>query len=273
MAKKKTNDWLVMPTPHSTYNDDAVESALLDKARELLATDITSNLQFMILSGNFYESRGYAYSAIRDWKGASKPSASSRKKPKLDATFACLSVYLGSLVNFQVDYFYAYDEVKKILYEQDREDLWIIIEEKLPFVSLPPAEMFPEGLKSPVSPYYVIKQDESLVLGELYPSVYLSNVVDNLKSRFFCYFSHEGSTAFGFFNNLPVSAKFGFDKEAKIFDFEPTTENIIKYIQNAETIKDLYVALISCHNSSVLEQFLISDYETLLNKLLMMEDL
>ncbi len=271
MAKKKKS-WLIMPKPHSTFNDEAIEEALLEKARELLATQHTENLQFMIMSGNFFESRGYAYSAIRDWKGAAKPSEKARRKPILDATFACLSVYLGSLVSFQVDFFYAYDEIKNILMESDREDLWIIIEEKLPFVSLPPQEMFPEGLKSPISPYYVIKQDEDLCLGELYPSVYLSNVVNNLKSRFFCFFSYEGYTAFGFFNNLPISAKFGFDQDIKSFDDVPTGENLVEFINKSETIKDLFVALINCHNSSMLEQFLISDYETLLNKLLEMED-
>lgn len=267
---KKTKPWLIMPKPHSSFNDDEVESALLAKARELLGDD--SSVSFMMLSGNFFETQGFAYSAIRDWRGASKPSTFSKKKPILDATFACLSVYLGSLVSFQVDFYYAYDEIKKILLENNREDLWIIIEEKLPFVSLPPQEMFPAGLKSPISPYYVIKQDEDLVLGELYPSVYLSNVVSNLKSRFFCFYSFEGYTAFGFFNVLPISAKFGFNKPTIPFDKVPTSENLIKYVNNAETIKDLFFALIQCHNASMLEQFLIPDYESLVNKLLEMED-
>jgi hypothetical protein len=278
LAKKKTESgdgWLIMPKPHSSYNDPAVENALLEKARELLGKKVTADgeeLNFMILSGNFFESKGYAYSAIRDWKGAAKPSAlGAKRKPILDATFACLSVYLGSLVSFQVDFYYAYDEIKKILLDTNREDLWNIIEEKLPFVSLPPAEMFPPGLKSPISPYYVIKQDEELCLGELYPSVYLSNVVTNLKSRFFCFFSAEGSTGFGFFNDLPVSAKFGFSKTPKLFTDVPTSENLIKFIKKAETLKDLFAALIHCHNASMLEQYLIEDYESLLNKLLEMD--
>ena len=137
-----------------------------------------------------------------------KPSATSKKKPLLDATFACLSVYLGSLVSFQVDFFFAYDEIKKILMEHDREDLWIIIEEKLPFVSLPPQEMFPGNLKSPISPYYVIKQDEELVLGELYPSVHLSKIVTNLKSRFFCFFSYEDRSMRQTLSDQPVSVFF-----------------------------------------------------------------
>ena len=268
MAKKKEK-WLIMPQPHSSFNDDSVEDALLGKARELLGN--ASGLSFMMLSGNFFETRGYAYSAIRDWKGATKPSTSSRRKPILDATFACLSVYLGSLVSFQVDFFYAYDEIKKILLDSDREDLWIIIEEKLPFVSLPPQEMFPQNLKSPISPYYVIKQDDDLVLGELYPSVYLSKVVANIKTRFFCFFSYEGYTAFGFFNVLPMDAKFGFDKPSKEFNEIPDSNNLGRFIENAENIKDLFVALIQTHNASMVEQFLIPDYESLLNKLLEME--
>lgn len=268
---KEQKEWLIMPKPHSTFNDDAVEAALLQKARELIAPD-DPNLSFMMLSGNFYETRGYAYSAIRDWKGAIKPSMSQKKKPVTDATFACLSVYLGSLVSFQVDFLYAYDEIKKILLENDREDLWNIIEEKLPFVSMPPQEMFPEGLKSPISPYYVIKQDQEMCFGELYPSVYLSNIAKTLKSRFFCFFSFEGYTAFGFFNLLPLSAKFGFEKPAKEFKDVPTSENLIKFINGCKTIKDLFVALINCHNASMLEQYLIEDYESLLNNLLEMED-
>ncbi|MHA1821260.1 MAG: hypothetical protein ACTSVC_12355 [Promethearchaeota archaeon] len=262
----KKSSWLIMPKPHSSFNDDEIENELINKARELLGN--ASGLSFMMLSGNFFETKGFAYSAIRDWKGAIKPSSSSKKKPILDATFACLSVYLGSLVSFQVDYYYAYDEIKKILIENNREDLWMIIEEKLPFVSLPPQEMFPAGLRSPISPYYIIKQDDTLVLGELYPSVYLSNVVSNLKSRFFCFFSHGGYTAFGYFNVLPISAKFGFDKPAREFNKSPTKKNILEYIKNTKTIKDLFVALITCHNASMLEQFLIPDYESLLNKLL-----
>ncbi|MBD3350288.1 MAG: hypothetical protein GF364_02270 [Candidatus Lokiarchaeota archaeon] len=271
MPRSKKKDWLKMPIPHSTFNDDNVEEALLEKARELIAPG-DLNLQFMMLSGNFFETKGYAYSAIRDWRGMTKPSKNQKRKPILDATFACLSVYLGSLVSFQVDFWYAYDEIKKILIDNDREDLWIIIEEKLPFVSMPPAEMFPEKLKSPISPYYVIKQDEDLCFGELYPSVYLSNIVKSLKSRFFCFFSYQGYTAFGFFNLLPLGAKFGFEKEPKDFEGVPTSENIIEFTNNCETIKDLYVALITAHNASMLEQFLIEDYETLLNNLLEMDD-
>ncbi|MHA1729516.1 MAG: hypothetical protein ACTSWY_12390 [Promethearchaeota archaeon] len=272
MVKKKSKKWLVMPKPHSTFVDEQVDEALREKAREILGKD-SAELQFMILSGNFFESKGFAYSAIRDWRGATKPSANSRKRPLLDATFAYLSVYLGSLVSFQVDFFYAYEEIKEILIKNDREDLWVIIEEKLPFVSLPPMEMFPEGLKSPIAPYYVIKQDDDLCLGELYPSVYLSEIVDNLKSRFFCFFSYEGNTAFGFFNVLPVIDKFGFNEPSNNFSKEPSSENLIKYISEIKTIKDLFVALINCHNSSILEQFLVEDYESLLSKLLQMEEM
>jgi len=260
-----------MPVPHSTYNDEVLENALLEKARELIAPN-NSSLSFIMLSGNFYEEKGYAYSAIRDWKGATKPSANQRKKPILDATFACLSVYLGSLVSFQVDFLYAYEEIKKILLENNREDLWFIIEEKLPFVSMPPQEMFPEKLKSPISPYYVIKQDEDMSFGELYPSVYLTNIVKSIKSRFFCFFTHEGYTAFAFFNLLPLEAKFGFEKPPKKFGGEPTSKNILKYIKSCKTLKDLFIALITAHNASLLEQYLIKDYESLINNLLEMDD-
>ena len=77
-----------------------------------------------------------------------------------------------------------------------------------------------------------------LVLGELYPSVYLSKVVTNIKTRFFCFFSYEGYTAFGFFNVLPMDAKFGFDKPTKEFNEIPDSNNLSKYIENAENIKE-----------------------------------
>ncbi len=272
MDKKKTKDLLIMPKLHSKFNDAEVEQALLEKSRELLGKE-TQELSFLLLSGNFFDTRGYAYSAIRDWRGVTKPSESSRKKPILDATFACLSVYLSSLISFQTDFNFAYEEIKKILTEKDRDDLWEIISEKLPFVSLPPAEMFPENLKSPISPYYVIKQDEELTLGELYPSVYLSNVVKNLKSRFFCFFSFDGNTSFGFFNSLPTAANFGFDEPPKTFEGDPSTQNLVKFIHEASNLKDLFVALITCHNSSILEQYLIEDYESFLNSLLEIQEI
>ncbi len=108
----KKSKWLILPEPHSSFNDDEVEHALLDKARELLGEE-SAGLSYMLLSGNFFETKGYAYSAIRDWRGAAKPSATNKKKPLLDATFACLSVYLGSLVSFQVDFFSCMMRLKK----------------------------------------------------------------------------------------------------------------------------------------------------------------
>ena len=140
-------------------------------------------------------------------------------------------------------------------------------------MSLPPAEMFPENLKSPISPYYVIKQDEELTLGELYPSVYLSNVVKNLKSRFFCFFSFDGNTSFGFFNSLPTAANFGFDEPPKTFEGDPSTQNLVKFIHEASNLKDLFVALITCHNSSILEQYLIENYESFSNSLLEIQEI
>ncbi|HMF33636.1 MAG TPA: hypothetical protein VKK79_19590 [Candidatus Lokiarchaeia archaeon] len=270
MAKKTSKEWLIMPQIHSTFHNEAVETAFLNKAREIIAPD--ADLNFILLSGNYFSEKGYAYSAIRAWRGAMRPGSDSKRKPLLDATFACLSVYLSSLVGYSVDYFYAFDEIKEILMEKDREDLWEIISEKLPFVPLPPSEMLPEGLKSPVSPYFTIKSDNSLVLGELYQSVHLSQIVKNLQSRYFCFFSWEGYTAFGFFDTLPVSANFGFDEDPAILEGDlPDAESIIKFLDEGKTIKDLFVALIEAHNASLLEQYLIPDYESLLNRVLEMD--
>jgi hypothetical protein len=272
MGTKKKDAILVYPKIHAKFNDEEVESALLSKAKELLGIE-GQDLNFILLSGQFFDTRGWAYSALRSWRGAIKPS-SSKKKPQLDATFACLSVYLSSLISFQADFAFAYDEIKQILENADRDDLWAIIEEKLPFVSLPPAEMFPPGLKSPIAPYYTLRQDGDIFLGELYGSVFLSNYVTNMKSRFFVYFNFEGNSAFGYFNQLPPTKNFGFGESPKIFDEEPTTKNLINFIENkVENLKDLLGVLINCHNSTVLEQFLVDDYETFLNKLLEIEEI
>lgn len=271
MARKK-NAVLQYPIIHSKFNDAAIEEALTEKARELFSGD-AMDVNFILLSGQFFDTRGWAYSALRSWRGAIKPSTTS-KKSTLEATFACLSVYLSSLISFQADFAFAYDEIKNILDELDRADLWAIIEEKLPFVSLPPAEMFPPGLKSPIAPYYTLKQDEDLFLGELYSTVFLSKYVNNLKSRFFTFYQYEGNTAFGFFNQLPKVNNFGFGTEAKIFNDTPTTENIVKFIQNdVKSVKDLLGVLVACYNSSMLEQYLVKDYETFLNKLLEIEEI
>lgn len=272
MSKKDLEEFLIMPKMLSKFNDEEIEIALFEKSRELIGSK-KQDINYIFLSGNFFDTRGYSYSAIRDWRGVVKPGEKKGKKPMLEATFACLSVYLSSLISFQADFNFAYDEIKKILLKEERDDLWTIIEEKLPFVSLPPAEMFPPGLKSPISPYYVIKQDSELTLGELYPSVFLSEIVQNLKSRFFCFFSHDGSTAFGYFNVLPTAANFGFDEPPQPFEGEPTTKNMVNYIKNAKNLKDLFVALINCHNASVLEQYLVEDYETFLNRLLEIQEI
>ncbi|MHA1584613.1 MAG: hypothetical protein ACTSWL_05120 [Promethearchaeota archaeon] len=271
--KKKVKDAILQyPKVHSRYNDAIVEKALIQKARELLGQNIR-DVNFILLSGQFFDTRGWAYSAIRSWRGSIKPS-SSTKKSTLDATFACLSVYLSSLISFQADFAFAYEEIRSILEKEERDDLWAIVEEKLPFVSLPPAEMFPPGLKSPIAPYYTLHQDNDLFLGELYSTVFLSNYVPSLKSRFFTFFQSEGNTAFGYFDQLPEVKEFGFDKPPKTFDQEPTTENIVNYINNdVENLKDLLNVFITCHNSSVLEQFLVEDYETFLNKLLEIEEI
>ena len=271
MVKKSEKAILVYPKIHATYNSDDVETALVNKAKEILGMD-DSDINFIFLSGNFFDTRGWAYSAIRSWRGAIKPS-SSKKRPILDATFACLSVYLSSLISFQADFAFAYDEIKEILSEKGRDDLWAIIEEKIPFVSLPPAEMFPPGLKSPIAPYYTLKQDEELFLGELYSTVFLSNYVKNMKSRYYVYFSYQGYSAFGFFSSLPKTSKFGFDTTPREFDMEPTEENFVKFIESSTTLKDLMIGLIEAHNNTFLEQFLVGDYETFLNQLLEIEEI
>ena len=269
--KKKKAAILQYPKSHSLLNDDIVEKALVDKAKELFSDDVN----FILLSGAFFDTRGWAYSALRSWRGAIKPSSTtSSKKSTLDATFACLSVYLSSLISFQADFAFAYDELRQILEKEDRDDLWAIVEEKLPFVSLPPQEMFPPGLKSPIAPYYTLRQDEDLFLGELYSTVFLSNYVPSLKSRFFTFYSQDGNTAFGYFNQLPQVSKFGFNEPAKVFELEPTTENLVAFIKNDVTnFKELMGVLIVCHNNSVLEQFLVEDYESFLNKLLEIEEI
>jgi len=268
---KKKTPILQYPKAHSPFNDEIVEKALIEKARELFSNDVN----FILLSGQFFDTRGWAYSALRSWRGAIKPSSTSTsKKSTLDATFACLSVYLSSLISFQADFAFAYDELRQILEKEDRDDLWAIVEEKLPFVSLPPQEMFPPGLKSPIAPYYTLRQDEDLFLGELYSTVFLSNYVPSLKSRFFTFYQYEGNTAFGYFNQLPEVSKFGFNEPAKTFDLDPTTENLVSFIKNDVTnFKELMGVLIVCHNNSVLEQFLVEDYEVFLNKLLEIEEI
>lgn len=271
MAKKNYEEFLIMPKLHAKFNDEEIENALFEKSRELIGSS-GQDINYFFLSGNFFNTKGYSYPAIRNWRGIVSPGEKRGRKPTLEATFACLSVYLSSLITFQADFNFAYEEIKQILLERERDDLWTIIEEKLPFVSLPPAEMFPPGLKSPISPYYVIKQDAEITLGELYPSVFLSEVVQNLKSRFFCFFSYEGNTAFGYFNVLPTSANFGFDEPPTPFTEEPNTQNIVAYINNAKNLKDLFVALITCHNGSLLEQYLVDDYETFLNRLLEIQE-
>ena len=244
--KKKKSAVLQYPIVHSTFNDAAVEAALINKAKEFFSTK-DRDVNFILLSGQFFDTRGWAYSALRSWRGAKKPSETN-KKSTLEATFACLSVYLSSLISFQADFAFAYEEIQNILAEADREDLWAIIEEKLPFVSLPPAEMFPPGLKSPIAPYYTLKQDEELFLGELYSTVFLSKYVRSLKSRFFTFFQFGGNTAFGFFDQLPLVDKFGFDDPPKSFDLETTTENLVNFINN-----DVFNAISSSHEFIALE--------------------
>ena len=121
---------------------------------------------------------------------------------------------------------------------------------------------------SPISPYFVIQQDDDLTLGEIYPSVYLTRIISSIKSRFFLFFQYQGYSAFGFFNSLPERKLIGFEKKVKDFEADDTPENLLKYVKGAKSLKEVMVALIHCHNNAYLEQFLIGDYELLLNKLL-----
>jgi hypothetical protein len=266
MVKKKT--WLQMPVIHSKFHDEKLESVLISKASDFMTGEKDEPPSFLFLSGAFFDVKSFAYSGLRAWKGAAKPSESDGgRRPVLEATFASLSVYLSSLLALQADFYFAYDEIKDILLEKKREDLWTIVSEKLPFISIPPKEMYGTQV-SPISPYFVIKQDQDLTLGEIYPSAYLSQIIKNIKTRFFIFFQYQGYSAFGFFNALPELSKFGFNEQARDFVQEPTAENLIKYSKNARNLKEILVALINAHNNALLEQFLIPDYELLLNKLL-----
>ncbi|MFX1308780.1 MAG: hypothetical protein ACFFB6_06195 [Promethearchaeota archaeon] len=266
MAKKKS--WLQMPVIHSKFHDEKLESVLINKSFDFLTGEKGEAPSFLFLSGAFFDVKSFAYSGLRAWKGAAKPSeANGGRRPVLEATFASISVYLSSLLALQADFYFAYDEIKEILLEKKREDLWTIVSEKLPFISIPPKEMYGSQI-SPISPYFVIKQDEDLILGEIYPSAYLSQIIKNIKTRFFVFFQYQGYSAFGFFNALPELAKFGFDEQPSDFNGEPTPDNLIKYSKNVKNIKEVLIALIHAHNNALLEQFLIPDYELLLNKLL-----
>ncbi|MFW9946633.1 MAG: hypothetical protein ACFFDX_07360 [Candidatus Odinarchaeota archaeon] len=266
MAKKKK--WLIMPVIHSKFNDSNLEDLLINKSRDLLTKEKGFVPSFIFLSGSFFDIKGFVYTGLRAWKGAVKPSASDEgRRPLLEATFASLSVYLSSLLALQSDFYFAYDEIKDILLEKRREDLWTIVSEKLPFISLPPKEMYGNQV-SPISPYFVIEQDDELILGEIYPSAYLTKIISSIKTRFFVFFQYQGYSAFGFFDSLPERTNFGFEEKAKDFDGNPSAENLVKYAKNAKNLKEVLIALIEAHNNAYLEQFLIPDYELLLNKLL-----
>jgi len=258
-----------MPVVHSKFNDKELQDALSDKSRDLLTKEQGVASSFIFLSGSFFDIKGFAYTGLRAWKGAVKPSSTDdeKRRPLLEATFASLSVYLSSLLALQADFYFAFDEIKDILLNTKREDLWTIVSEKLPFVSLPPKEMYGNQI-SPISPYFVIKQDDELILGEIYPSAYLSKVIDSIKTRFFVFYQYQGYSAFGFFDSLPDLSNFGFEQQPQEFNEEPTPKNLIKYASKAKNLKELLIALIHAHNNAFLEQFLIPDYELLLNKLL-----
>jgi hypothetical protein len=267
LAKKKKS-WLQMPVVHSKFHNSKLENALINKSLDLLTDEQGEAPSFLFLSGAFFDVKSFAYSGLRAWKGAVKPSESNGgRRPVLEATFASLSVYLSSLLALQSDFYFAYDEIKDILLDKKREDLWTIVSEKLPFISLPPREMYGSQL-SPISPYFVIKQDEELILGEIYPSAYLTKIISNIKTRFFVFYQYQGYSAFGFFNSIPDVSNFGFEEKVRDLTSEATPENLIKYVKDAKNIKEVLVGLIYAHNNAFLEQFLIPDYEILLNKLL-----
>jgi hypothetical protein len=257
-----------MPVVHSKFNDQNLEDVLINKSRDLLSKEQGDVPSFIFLSGSFFDIKGFVYTGLRAWRGAVKPSDSDEgRRPLLEATFASLSVYLSSLLALQADFFFAYDEIKGILLDKKREDLWTIVSEKLPFISLPPKEMYGSQV-SPISPYYVIEQDDEIILGEIYPSAYLTKMIDSIKTRFFVFFQYQGYSAFGFFDSLPERTNFGFEEKVRGFEGDPSLENLKKYAENAKNLKEVLIALIEAHNNAYLEQYLIDDYEVLLNKLL-----
>ncbi len=271
MAKKKK--FLMMPIIHSKFNDKKLEDTLINKSRTLFTEKKGDVPSFIFLSGSFFDVKGFVYTGLRAWRGAVKPSNSDEgRRPLLEATFASLSVYLSSLLALQSDFYFAYEEIKDILLEKKREDLWTIVSEKLPFISLPPKEMYGSQV-SPISPYFVIEQDDELILGEIYPSAYLTKVISSIKTRFFVFFQYQGYSAFGFFDSIPDRAKFGFEDKARAFEEEPTPENLQKYANSVKNLKEVLIALIEAHNNAYLGQYLIEDYELLLNKLLESEEL
>ncbi|MEJ2277120.1 MAG: hypothetical protein P8Y70_05130 [Candidatus Lokiarchaeota archaeon] len=109
-----------MPRVHSKYNDKELEEELTNKATEFLSTEQREAPSFIFLSGAFFDVKGFAYSALRSWKGAVKPSQTdSGRRPLLEATFASLSVYLSSLLSLQSDFYFAYEEIKDILMDKN----------------------------------------------------------------------------------------------------------------------------------------------------------
>ncbi|HME52864.1 MAG TPA: hypothetical protein VKM55_11650 [Candidatus Lokiarchaeia archaeon] len=270
MAKKGSGEsWLIFPSVHSTEHSQAVEDALVKKAQELFGEIEGENFKFFLLTGGFLGSFGFTYSSVRYWPGTIRPEAKkSSRRPVIDAVFSCLAIYLSGLVAYQTDYDQAYAEILDVLEKAGRPDLADIVEEKLPFVSMPPKQMLKEG-QTPVTPYYLIKNDEEILLAELYPSVQLTEIVDSIRSRYMVFFSYQGFTAYGFFDNLPENARFGFGTPAKNFEGMPDENGILQFIEkDVENLKDLFVALVIAHSNSMLMQYKIEDYESLLNKIL-----
>ena len=245
---------------------EPLEQAFLRKAREILV--LKANPTLLLLSGEFFSERGLACSMIRLPIKGTKLSTSVKKGTRLEAMLV-LSVFLGNSARFTADYAAMFGEIRTLLAEEQREDLWEILKEKLPFVPIPPAKMLPEGLASPACAYYIIKSDDSLVLGELYPSVRLDQMVKPLSSRYFCFSSWQGYTAFAFFNRLSPAANLGFNSDPAILKGGlPDTESATSFLEEAKTFKDLLVAIIEIHEASLMWQYLVPDYESPLFRVL-----
>ena len=78
-----------MPVVHSRFHDAKLESILIEKSIDLLTGDKGVAPSFLFLSGAFFDVKSFAYSGLRAWKGAVKPSESNGgRRPILEATFA-----------------------------------------------------------------------------------------------------------------------------------------------------------------------------------------
>jgi len=271
-------EWAIITTSVDFIPDyEPLEQAFLLKAREILGLE--TNPILILRSGEFFADFGLACYVINPKKGltnhnyvgkkrGAKRDSGGKKGARREAMLA-LSVYLESSARFAADHVALYGELRALLAEQQREDLWEILEEKLPFVPVPPLEMLPEDIASPLCAYYTMKSDDSLVLGELYPSVRLSQLIKNFPSRYFCFFSWQGYTAFAFFNMLAPTAKFGFGSDPCIPKGGlPDIESVITFVEEAKTFKDLFVAIIEIHKGPLRAPYYVLNFESTLSRAL-----